>query len=107
MTSKEFIEMQRQDVETHENKGMLLEVVAAMEEVLRGDESAGIGAEKTAEECYNKMREYARDNAKGGAYCFTPTAAKKFIAEYLGVAAADEPKAEQRAKKRHSLEEFF
>lgn len=110
MTAKEFIEMQKQDLETNENKSVLLGVVAAFEEVLKGQDNAEIEATKTAEECYIKMRDYARDNAKNGMYCFTPKEAEKYIAEYLGITAsnqgtkqADEPK----PKKRRNLEDFF
>lgn len=115
MTGKEFIEMQKQDLQTHQNKETLLSVVAAMEEVLIGNENAEIEATKTAEECFNKMRDYAKEHQKNGMYSFSPEAAKKFIAEYLGVSvseqaqavaeAMDEPKPTSR--KRRSLEDFF
>ena len=112
MNGKDFIEMQKQDLETHKDKAMLLGVVTAMEEVLRGNENAEIDDKKTAEECFEKMREYARENASNGMYCFTQEAGEKFIAEYLGISVekhsgqvTEEPKSAER--KRRSLEDFF
>lgn len=115
MNGKDFIEMQKQDAETHKDKETLLSVVAAMEEVLSGNDGIEIDETKTAEECFGKMRDYAKENQKGGMYYFTPEHARKFIAEYLGVTISekasefveieDEPKPTSR--KRRSLEDFF
>lgn len=125
MTGKEFIEMQKQDIETKKpaDKRILSEVIAAMEEILLHHPDAEIDPKKTAEECYKQMYDYGKKHKTDGYYVFTPMGTMKFICEYLGVgeipvglgvaAQATDTAAEQKAepvkeeKKRRTLEEFF
>lgn len=116
MKAVEFIEMQKQDIETHKDKVILSEVVAAMAEVLKNTPDAEIDHTKTAEDCYKQMYEHANKNKKSNAYVFTPTGTLEFIRKYLGlpkvqgphgqtVVATSEPV--RAEKKRRTLEEFF
>ena len=110
MNAKQFIEMQKQDIQTHKNKVILNAVVTAMEEVLKKAPDVDIDHQKTAEDCYAKMYEYAKKNKSENMYVFTPEGTSNFIAEYLGVknisaAKTDEPVKEE--KKRRNLEDFF
>ena len=100
MKAVEFIEMQKQDIETHKDKDILSEVVAAMEEVLKSTPNADIDSKKTAEECYKQMYEHAKKSQSENAYIFTPKGTLDFIRNYLGVA-------EEESKKRRRLEDFF
>ena len=100
MKATDFIEMQKQDIETHKDKLLLREVVRAMEEVLKNCPNVDIDSKKTAEECYKQMYEYAKSNQKEKVYVFTPTGTLEFIRNYLGIS-------EGEGKKRRSLEEFF
>ena len=110
MRAVEFIEMQRQDVETHKDKVILSEVVAAMAEVLKGTPNAEIDHTKTAEDCYNQMYEYAKKHKNNNAYVFTPSGTLLFIRKYLGVdgSIATPVITPVRVEKaRRSLEDFF
>lgn len=115
MNGKEFIEMQKQDAATHPNKEALLGVISAMEDVLRGNENTEIDDKKSAEECFKKMRDYAKKNQTNGMYYFSTEAAAKFISEYLGISRSNkapetaELKEEVKPtiRKRRNLEEFF
>ena len=110
MKAVEFIEMQKQDIETHKDKVILSEVVAAMAEVLKKHPDLEIDHTKTAEDCYNQMYEYAKKNKSNNAYVFTPIGTLQFIHKYLGLPEAYEPQASvpvNTEKKRRSLEEFF
>ena len=115
MKAVEFIEMQKQDVETHKDKVILSEVVAAMAEVLKNAPDVEIDHTKTAEDCYKQMYEYAKKHKSNNAYVFTTTGTLEFIRKYLGVPkvnvaqgqtvaqASESPK----EKKRRNLEDFF
>ena len=103
MKAKEFIEMQKQDIETHKDKIILSEVIKVMEEVLKNNPDLDVDAKKTAEECYKQMYEHAKKNQTNNAYVFTPTGTIEFIRGYLGVT---EPIGGE-VKKRRSLEDFF
>lgn len=110
MKAVEFIEMQKQDIETHKDKVILSEVVAAMAEVLKSTPDAEIDHTKTAEDCYKQMYEYANKNMSDNAYVFTPTGTLQFIRKYLGLPETYEPQASspvKAEKKRRSLEDFF
>lgn len=122
MNAKEFIDMQRQDIETVKpaEKKILSEVIAAMEAVLQYHPEADIDSKKTAAECYKQMYSVANKDKKDGYYVFTPTGTMKFISGYLGVeeipiyaappAAASTTQPEKpvkEVKKRRSLEDFF
>ena len=108
MKAVDFIEMQKQDIETHKDKNILSEVVAAMAEVLKSTPDAEIDHAKTAEDCYKQMYEYAKKNKSNNAYVFTPTGTLQFIRKYLGLPETYEPQAPVKMeKKRRSLEEFF
>lgn len=110
MKATEFIEMQKQDIETHKDKMILGEVVVAMAEVLKSTPEAEIDHTKTAEDCYKQMYEYAKKNKNNNAYVFTPTGTLQFIRKYLGLPETYEPQASapmKTEKKRRSLEDFF
>ena len=110
MKAVEFIEMQKQDIETHKDKVILSEVVAAIAEVLKSTPAAEIDHTKTAEDCYKQMYEYAKKNKSDNAYVFTPTGTLQFIRKYLGLPETYEPQASaavKTEKKRRSLEDFF
>ena len=110
MKAVEFIEMQKQDIETHKDKVILSEVVAAMAEVLKSTPDAEIDHTKTAEDCYKQMYEYAKKKKNNNAYVFTPTGPLQFIRKYLGLPETYEPQASAPAKtekKRRRLEDFF
>ena len=122
MKANEFIEMQRQDIETEKpaEKKILRELIAAMEAVLAYHPETEIDSKKTAAECYKQMYSVANKNKKDGYYVFTPTETMKFICGYLGVAeipiypaapattgSEKSEKPAKEAKKRRSLEDFF
>lgn len=110
MKAVDFIEMQKQDVETHKDKVILSEVVAAMAEVLKSTPDTEIDHTKTAEDCYKQMYEYAKKNKSNNAYVFTSTGTLQFIRKYLGLSETYEPQVSvpvKTEKKRRSLEEFF
>jgi hypothetical protein len=110
MKAVDFIEMQKQDIETHKDKVILSEMVAAMAEVLKSTPDVEIDHTKTAEECYKQMYEYAKKNKSNNAYVFTPTGTFQFIRTYLGLPETYEPQASEPVKtekKRRSLEDFF
>ncbi len=110
MKAVDFIEMQKQDIETHKDKVILSEVVAAMAEVLKSTPDAEIDHTKTAEDCYKQMYEHAKKNKNNNAYVFTPTGTLQFIRKYLGLPETSEPQASapvKTEKKRRSLEDFF
>ena len=110
MKATDFIEMQKQDIETHKEKIILGEVVAAMAEVLKSAPDAEIDHTKTAEDCYKQMYEHAKKHKSNNAYVFTPTGTLEFIRKYLGLPETYEPQASapvKTEKKRRSLEDFF
>lgn len=110
MKAIDFIEMQKQDIETHKDKVILLEVVAAMAEALKNTPDAEIDHTKTAEDCYKQMYEYAKKNKSNNAYVFTPTGTLQFIRKYLGLPETYETQTSatvKTEKKRRNLEEFF
>lgn len=110
MKAVEFIEMQKQDIETHKDKVILSAVVAVMAEILKSIPDAEIEHAKTAEDCYKQMYEYAKKNNRNNAYVFTPTDAELFIRKYLGLPETSQSQVSapvKTEKKRRSLEEFF
>lgn len=109
MKAFEFIEMQKQDLETHKDKLILAQVVAVMEEVLKGIPNAEIEHTKTAEDCYNQMYEFAKSNKQNNVYVFTPDGTIEFVRKYLGVPDLDETVVEpaKGTRKRRNLEDFF
>lgn len=111
MRADEFIEMQRQDIETHKNKAVLSEIVGAMTAALKDIPDAEIDHTKSAEECYAKMEEHAKKNQKNGSYFFGMNETMEFIRKYLGVEGGEvkQPQAPTPSKKRDKLklEAFF
>lgn len=116
MRAVDFIEMQKQDIETHKEKIILGEVVAAITEVVKSAPNAEIDHTKTAEDCYKQMYEYAKKHKSNNAYVFTTTGTLEFVRKYLGlpetkdverqtIVATSEPAKVE--KKRRSLEDFF
>lgn len=99
MLKDEFLKTMKQDL-TIKNDETLNQLLQCFEEVLKEYPSqTDIDSTKTVEECYNKMEEYARENAKNNAYCFTPEKAKSFIVNYLGL--------KSQAKSFIKLEDFI
>lgn len=86
MLKHEFLEMQRQDIETSNNE-QYKQLLMAMEEILKDyPTSIVIDSKLTIEDCFNKMKEEARKKAVSGCYCFGPIETKDFIIKYLGLA---------------------
>jgi len=90
MKGSEFITMQLQDIETRKDKAVLSQVVEAMRALISPLDD--VPHDKTAEDCYNKMREHASENRNGSSYCFGPDETKAFIAKYLGLKPAADAK---------------
>ena len=85
MLKDEFLKTMKQDLTT-KNDETLNQLLLCFEEVLKEyPAQTEIDSTKTVEDCYKKMEEYARTNAKNNAYCFTPDKAKSFIVDYLGL----------------------
>jgi hypothetical protein len=110
MRAVDFLENQKQDIETHQYKIILSEVISVMSEVLKNTPDVEMEPTKTAEDCYKQMYEYAKKNKSDNAYVFTPTGTFRFVREYLGL---PEPCESQDVvstvtdKKRRNLEDFF
>jgi len=86
MKKNEFIEMMRQDLETHPNKNQLIPVLECMKEILkRYPIDTEIDTQKAVEDCFNQIKEHARKKQQNGCYYFTPQESTDFIAAYLGV----------------------
>lgn len=85
MLKHEFLEMQRQDIETSNNE-LYKQLLIAMEEVLKEyPSSINIDSSLTIEACYNKMKEEAHEKAVSGCYCFGPIETREFIIRFLGL----------------------
>ncbi|MCL2630804.1 MAG: hypothetical protein FWD49_04700 [Firmicutes bacterium] len=100
MNGTEFIKMMYQDIETHEDKEILGQVVEAMKEVVAMNPFCEIDQEgKTPEGLYKAMAEHAKENATKGAFCFTPKMTLDFTSKYLGLSEA--------SKKIIEIEDFI
>lgn len=97
MNGFDFIEMCRQDIQTHSNRETLETVVDAMEWIVKENPTCNIDERKTAQECYKEMEKFAQKNASNKMFCFNPNTAKKFISEYLEI----------KEQKLVSLEDFL
>lgn len=85
MLKDEFLKMMKEDLET-KNSESLNQLYQCFDEILKDYSSqTEIDSTKTIEECYKNMEKYARENAKNGAYCFTPEKTKDFIINYLNL----------------------
>ncbi len=85
MLKKEFILMQRQDLETSNNL-VFKQLLNAVEEVLEDyPDYIDFNSNLTIEDCYEKMRTRAKQKAVNNCYCFTPKETKEFIIEYLSL----------------------
>lgn len=119
MRGVDYIKMQREELqaEKEDKKAILSAIVEIMEYVLKAIPDFEVDQKKTAAECYDKMREKARKEQKGGSYCFAPMSAIQFVREYLGASAIDnavepqkfaqEPHRIDGNRKRRRLEDFF
>ncbi len=120
MNGGEFIKMMREDIETHSNKGLLSDVIDAMEEVIRSSGECEINAEKTAEGCYEALYAAAREIHKknnSNYVCITHSMTLEVVAKYLELSSAaqsevtcgSEPPVPSVEKKsdRIALEDFF
>lgn len=91
MTGTAFIKMMREDVETHKDKGVLLSVVQCMEHVVNLHPGCNIDGQKTAEACYKKIYEYAKNHKNGNYAVVIPEKSMEIVAEYLGLPLIAEP----------------
>lgn len=85
MNGIEFVEMSREDIETHKNKETLGMVLQAVEVLVKENPSCEIAPTKTIEELWKKMKENASKHAALGMYVYDPESAAKFMREYLGI----------------------
>ncbi len=110
MNGKDFILMQKQDLETYtgKDKPALLDVVALMECIVNTVPGADIEHSKSAKECYKKMYDEAREKAFSGTYCYHPSESEKFVRDYLGL-SDDLSKLTvlQSTAKKVNLSDFF
>ena len=85
MLKNEFLEMMQQDLATSNNE-LAKQVLMCFEDVLKDyPATTEIDSSKSCEDCYKKMHDEAKKNAKDGCYCFTPKMTKEFIVKYLGL----------------------
>jgi len=97
MRKNEFLQMMRQDLETHQNKELLSDVLEWVEFTLQFfPESTEIDSKKTVEAAYKAIESFARTNRK---QVITPKAATKIIIDYLEV--------KQPATRQVNLEDFL
>ena len=83
MKKNEYLQMMRQDLETHSNKELLSDVLEWIEFSLQFfPDSTEIDSKKTVEGAYKKIELFARGNRK---QVITPAAATKIIIDYLEV----------------------
>lgn len=85
MLKEDFLEMQREDLVTKKDE-TLNALLECFKEVLK-DFPVGtdIESNKTVEECYKQMYDYASKHKVGQSFCFTPKETKHFVETYLGV----------------------
>jgi|GEM_PF-2106154 len=89
MIKNEFLLMMEQDLQTHENKQQLADVLNCMKEILKSyPPETEIDSAKTAEGCFKAMREYAQKNQESGCYYFGHDKSVEFITDYLGLGKA-------------------
>ena len=86
MNKNEFLIMAEQDVATHAQRSVLLEVVGYFRDVLKSAPSTmDIDQAKTAEACFKEMRNCARNKSKDGCYYMPLDEKLEIAAKYLGV----------------------
>lgn len=85
MKGTDFLEMCRQDIETSAEKEKLSSLLLAVEQIVREAPGCDVDGQKTLEDLYGKMAEFAQKNQKTGYYAFVPSEAEKFIRDYLGL----------------------
>lgn len=102
MLKNEFLDMMHQDLETIDNVNAK-HVLLCFEEILKDYPSTtDIDSSKTCEDCYQQMKEEARERATDGSYCFFGDSLKSFIIEYLGL-----EKIQNNQTSKVRLEDFF
>lgn len=85
MRKDDFLNMMKQDLVTKNDK-CLNDLLLCFEEVLKPFSSdLEISSEKTIEDCYKKMKDFARKNNVRGVYSFSPNEIRKFILNYFGI----------------------
>ena len=106
MNGLAFIRMMRDDIETHKDKERLSQVVDLMEYVVSLHPNCEIAPNKSAEECYKKLFDYASQNRGGeNSVCLVPRKSIEIATEYLGLTVTTPATA---VKATHvSLEEFL
>lgn len=101
MLKDEFIKMQEQDLVTSTDsgaKGML----ECFKEILKDYPSTlDIDPSLNCKDCFSKLREKARNEAKNGMYYFSLSATTKFVLNYLKIG---QMKTDRQIKR---LEDFF
>ena len=82
MLKSEFLKMMRQDAITGDQQ--IKTMLSCFEEVLKEyPDTVEIDGKKNLKECFNKMRDYARENQVDGSYFFSPQQTYDFIKNYL------------------------
>ena len=85
MLKEEFIEMQRQDIETL-NNDVLNSLCDLFEEILEDyPNNTEIESTKSVSGCYSEMRKFAQSKAKNGEYCFGNKQSIDFVIKYLNL----------------------
>ena len=85
MLKEEFIEMQRQDLETL-NNDVLNSLCDLFEEILKDYPNfLDIDSTKSVSGCFSEMRKFAQSKAKNGEYCFGHKQSIDFVIKYLNL----------------------
>lgn len=92
MTGTAFIRMMREDIETHQNKAVLSNVVDVMSHVVDLHPGCEIDGQKNAEDCYKAIYEYATKHTQDCGKCavVTPDKSIEIVTEYLGLGTPSE-----------------
>ena len=89
MNGTAFIRMMRDDIETHKDKERLSQVVDLMEYVVSLHPNCEIAPNKSVEECYKKLFDYASRNRNGeNSVCLVPSKSIEIATEYLGLTSS-------------------
>lgn len=89
MLRDEFIQMQRQDLLTSNNE-VLKELLRAIEEVLIDyPATTEFDGKLTVENCYEKMKGFAKAKAVNGCYCVSPDEVKVIVKDYFGLTGVE------------------
>ena len=85
MLKNEFLEKVNKEA-LDKNNNYFIAINECFKEILKTYSSdTNIDDNKSIEDCYKKMYEYADSKKVDSCYCFVPTESEKFIREYLGL----------------------